>query len=130
MATTQANRLTPLPGDVLAILHYLVKPKGGQPPKLTQAALAGQLGVSPAAVNQAVHDKFQGNAEKFCLRVRGLFGGASVACPVLGQINTKVCLDQQSRPLSHTNPQRVALARACKTCLHKQCVNTGAEHAQ
>lgn len=114
-ATTAAKKaappIKPLPADVLTILQQ-------QSERLTQPQMAEALNISTAYVNQALQDKFRGNVDRFAARVRGLWGGSTVACPVLGSINTKVCLDQQAKAKSaaYTNPMRVAVARACKTC--------------
>jgi hypothetical protein len=112
-AAKKAPAIRPLPPDVLSLLREQAKRTKG-------AELALQLGVSSSAVSQAMHDKYRGNVERFSTRVRGLWGGDTVTCPVLGVINTKVCADQQGRPMVFTNPMRVALARACKVCPHAQ----------
>lgn len=117
-AKKSAPPIKPLPTDVLALVRDKFKHASG-------TELAAELGVSPSAISQAVHDKFRGNVERFAARVRGVWGGDTVLCPVLGDINTKVCLDQQGRPVIHTNPMRVSLARACKTCPHKQAPTSG-----
>ena len=77
----------------------------------TQVALAEQLGISTSAVNQAIHDKYRGNVDRLCARVRGLWAGDTVSCPVLGSISTKVCIDQQAKGVVYSNPMRVALAK-------------------
>jgi hypothetical protein len=104
--------IKPLPADVLAMLQEQCKSK-------SQGAIAAELGVSTSMVNKAVHDKFGGSLDTFCARVRGLWGGQSVVCPVLGHINTKVCLDQQKQG-GWSNPMRAALTRACKACPNRQ----------
>jgi DNA-binding transcriptional regulator YdaS (Cro superfamily) len=118
-AAKKAPPIKPLPADVLQIVRAQAK-------RMKGAELAERLGVSSSAVSQAVNDKFVGNVERFCLRVRGVFGGDRVTCPVLGDIDTKVCLDQQQRPVAYTNPMRVQLARACKGCAHNQRQQTAA----
>jgi hypothetical protein len=118
-AAKKAPSIRPLPEDVLRLLREQAK-------HATQVQLAEQLGVSNSAVSQALHDKYRGHVERFCARVRGLWGGDTVRCPVLGAINTKVCTDQQGKALAYTNPLRVAVARACKTCPHAQTTQSGA----
>jgi hypothetical protein len=126
-ASKKAPGIRPLPDDVLRLLR-------AQAQRTTSVQLAEQLGVSPSAVSQAMHDKYRGNVERFCARVRGLWGGDTVQCPVLGAINTKVCTDQQGKPLAFTNPLRVALSKACKACPHASAntaatsTPTGANH--
>lgn len=112
-AAKKAPTIRPLPEDVLRMLREQAKFK-------SQSAMADELGISTSAVNQAVHDKYRGNVERLCARVRGLWGGDTCSCPVLGLINTKVCLDQQSRGVVYSNPMRVALAKACRTCPHRK----------
>jgi lambda repressor-like predicted transcriptional regulator len=117
--TKKVVPIKPLPADVLAILQEQIKGK-------SQAEIADELGISTSTVNKAIHDKFQGSLDTFCARVRGLWGGQSVECPVLGHINTKVCLDQQKQG-GWSNPMRAALTRACKSCPNRQ--TTGGQHA-
>lgn len=113
--------IRPLPEDVLQLLSEQAKVK-------TQVAMATELGISTTSVNHAVNDKFRGSVDRLCARVRGLYGGDKVTCPVLGAINTKVCLDQQSKGAVYSNPMRVALARACKTCMHRDQPSEGNSH--
>lgn len=110
--------IRPLPEDVLALLREHRKSK-------TQVAMGLELGISTTSVNHAVNDKFRGNVERLAARVRGLYGGDTVTCPVLGSINTKVCLDQQSKGAVYSNPMRVALIKACKTCVHRDQPSEG-----
>lgn len=102
-----------LPPDVLDILREQAKSK-------TQIEMADELGISASYVNKAIHDKYQGDIEKLCARVRGLWAGSTVECPVLGAINTKVCQDQQGHPACWSNPMRAALTRSCRKCPHAQ----------
>lgn len=95
----------------------------------SQVAVAEQLGLSASAVNQALKGKYRGDIEGIELRIRGVLLSLNVACPVLGEISTKVCLDEQRRPLVFSNPQRVRLHRACKTCPNRKPANSkGANH--
>ena len=109
-----AQPVKDVPADVLQAINDQLRK--GQ----TQAAVARELGVSPAVVNQALKGSFKGNVERFALRVRGKYLQSVVVCPVLGSIGTHVCLAEQAKPATFSNPQRVALKRACKTCPHRQ----------
>lgn len=121
-AKKAAPPIKPLPADVLAILK-------AQAERLSQPAMAEALGISTAYVNQALQDKFRGNVDRFASRVRGVWGGSTVTCPVLGSINTKLCQDEQlkAKGAAFTNPLRVAVARACKNCPHR---DKGDQHVQ
>lgn len=112
-ASKKSPPVKPLPVDVLQIIRAQSKCMNGR--KLSEL-----LGVSTSAVSQALNNKFVGNVDRFCLRVRGVFAGDSVTCPVLGTLTTKVCLEQQGKPTAYTNPMRVQVQRACKTCPHHQ----------
>ncbi|MBQ1761284.1 MAG: hypothetical protein IIZ92_00095 [Aquincola sp.] len=104
----------PLPDDALKALQQAITVHR------TQVAVAALLGVSPSAVNQLLKGHYRGDVDGMAQRIRGAFLRASVTCPVLGEITTKVCLDQQSRPMAFTNPTRAALARACPKCPHRK----------
>jgi hypothetical protein len=90
----------------------------------TQVAVAKQLGRSAATVNQALKGKYRGDVADLEQRIRGVLLNLTVECPVLREISTKVCLDEQSRPLVFSNPMRVRLHRACKTCPHRKDATT------
>lgn len=103
-----------LPAEVLAAAEAAVVRLG------SQVALANQLGVSASALNQAMKGKYRGDVESIEQRIRGVLLTLTVQCPVLAEISTKVCLDEQRRPLVFSNPLRVRLHRACKTCPHRK----------
>ena len=86
----------------------------------SQVRVAEVLGVSATVVNQLLKGKYRGDVLGMAQRIRGALMHEVVTCPVLGQIDTKVCLDEQRRPLVFTNRLRVALHRACKTCPHRK----------
>lgn len=86
----------------------------------TQARVAVELGISAAAVNQALQGKYRGDVDGIEQRIRGALMQVTVVCPVLGELSTKDCLDEQRRKVVFTNPLRVRLARACKTCPNRK----------
>lgn len=92
----------------------------------TQSAVAEALNVSPSLINQALKGKYRGDIESLEQRIRGVLLNVTVTCPVLGELSTKDCLDQQRRKIAFTNPLRVLLARACKTCPNRKEATTGA----
>jgi len=80
----------------------------------SQAAVAEDLGVSPAMVNQSLRGRYRGDTERLQALVEGAYMGRTVPCPVLGEVALNQCLDHQTRPFAATNPVRVALYRACR----------------
>ena len=93
----------------------------------SQTAVAAQLGVSPAMVNQALRGRYQGDVERLQALVEGAYMGVCVACPVLGDVALNECLEHQARPFAATNSQRVALYRACRAgCDHARQPKGGA----
>jgi hypothetical protein len=89
-------------------------------PGQSQGKAAGRLGVSPAVVNQALKNAYKGRLDRLEERVRGEFMREVVACPILGEISKRACLDHQGRKYSATNPLRVKLFSACKTCPNRR----------
>lgn len=104
----------PLSPDALVALQQAVKQYG------TQVAVAEELGISAAAVNQCLHNKYRGDTASIELRIRGALMKVNVQCPVLGQLSTKDCLDNQTRKVTFTNPLRVRLAKACASCPNRR----------
>lgn len=86
----------------------------------TDAKVAEKLGLSSSALSQAKAGKYRGDVASIEQRIRGVFMKVTVCCPVLGELSTKDCLDEQRRPVAFTNPLRVRLARACKTCPNRR----------
>lgn len=82
----------------------------------SQAAVAARIGMSPAVVNQVLKGSYKGNLNNVQSRVEGALMGATVDCPVIGELPLNRCIENQSRPFAATNPLRVTLHRACKTC--------------
>jgi transcriptional regulator with XRE-family HTH domain len=80
----------------------------------SQVKIARRLGVSTAMINQVLKGVYKGNASRLEALVRGELMLENVACPVLGEISKRRCLDEQARPFGATNPQRVALYKACR----------------
>jgi hypothetical protein len=94
---------------------------------LTQAAVVTQLQEasgtrfpSPTIISQVLNGKYPAEPTKLRALVEGLYCGAVVDCPVLGEIGRDRCEAAQSAPFSAANPQRVALYRACRG----GCVNS------
>jgi hypothetical protein len=82
----------------------------------SQSAVAARLGISGAAVNQVLANSYIGRLDKIEARVRGSLMGQTVACPVLGEISKRKCLESQSPTRGATNELRVELRRACPRC--------------
>lgn len=101
----------PLPADALQALHDLCG-------KTTQAQVARRLGVSDAAVSGALKGRYIGNVERLAERIRGELLNETVACPVLGEITTRICQDEREKPFHSANPVRVRLWRECQRCPH------------
>lgn len=85
----------------------------------SQRAVADRIGYSPSVISQVIKGIYRGNIERVQQAVEGAFAGATVACPILGEIPRNVCLTHQRQKFSPTNPLRVRLYRACHgTCPH------------
>lgn len=88
--------------------------------KSSQGKVAQRLGISSAVVNQAIGNSYKGRLDRIESRVRGELMKEVVACPVLGEISTRDCLDHQGRKFRATNPLRVRLAQTCPTCPNRE----------
>jgi hypothetical protein len=85
-----------------------------------QATVARELGVSATLVSQVRRGLYgrggrHGDLSKVEQRVRGRYLGATILCPVKGQISAAECLANQKLPLITTNRSRVALYQACRS---------------
>lgn len=91
----------------------------------SQAKVAAEIGVSSSAVNQVLARAYKGRLDRIEERVRGVYMRKVVQCPVLGEISTLECQDNQvkARSFKATNPLRRALFTACKTCPNREKPN-------
>ncbi|GAB4182001.1 MAG: hypothetical protein OHK0024_21170 [Thalassobaculales bacterium] len=87
----------------------------------SQSAVARRLGYSASAINQALRRSYLGRLDRLEAAVRARLMATTVTCPLLGEIATARCLDEQQRPFQlHADPLRVQLYRACRACPHAQ----------
>jgi len=83
----------------------------------SQTAVAARLNISGSAVSQVLGNTYIGRLDRIEQRVRGELMKQCVACPVLGEITKRRCMDEQSRTqFAPTNAVRVELRRACPRC--------------
>ena len=100
-----------LPDDALKALQSFCESAG------SQAAAARRLDVSQGTISNALKGRYIGNVDKLAERIRGELLSATVVCPVLGEISSRICQDERSKPFA-ANPLRVQMWRSCKTCPH------------
>lgn len=85
-----------------------------------QADVARRLGISAAAISQLLAGKYQASPDNILKRVVEVFGGLSVACPVLGEIPLSRCADERKKQFTTANHQAVQLWRACHGCVQNR----------
>jgi hypothetical protein len=84
-------------------------------------AVADRIGRSSALVSNVIANKYPGDMAAVEELVRGALMGATVACPVLGEIGLLQCLAEQGKPFSATSSVRSRLYRACRGgCPHSR----------
>ncbi|MBN8533877.1 MAG: transcriptional regulator [Rhizobiales bacterium] len=88
--------------------------------RTTAKAVAEKLGYSGALISHLLARKYPGDVALAFAKIRGVFMGEEVECPVLGTIGTKRCLDEQKRPFAVTNSIRARLFHACARCPHNR----------
>jgi len=87
----------------------------------SQARAAKEIRYSPALVSTVLNRRYTGDLTRVEAAVRGAFMAERVACPVLGEIPTQRCLEEQRRPFMNTNHERIRLYRACRSgCPHSR----------
>lgn len=85
----------------------------------SQNQVAKRLNVNAAVVSKVLRGRYEGAVDGVEARVRGELMRATLTCPVLGDISTRRCQDEQRRPFAATNHLRVALFHACRSrCVH------------
>jgi DNA-binding transcriptional regulator YdaS (Cro superfamily) len=86
----------------------------------SQVKAAAQLGVSSATVNQLLKGRYPGDVGRMETKIRGELLRETVACPVMGDLSKRSCLDYQRQPYAPTNPQRARLYKACQSCPNRE----------
>lgn len=86
----------------------------------SQAKVSAELGYSPAVVNTVLSNSYKGDFGAVQQAVEGALMAAKVDCPVLGEMRSNVCLQNQKRKFGATNSTRVRLFKAC----HGGCPNS------
>lgn len=87
----------------------------------SQTRVAERIRISSAVVNQVLGNKYnKGRLDLMEQRVRGALMQQTVACPVLGALSSRDCLEHQVRKFRPTNALRVELYRACKSCPNRR----------
>lgn len=86
--------------------------------------LAGIVGYSKTALSQILTNKYPGNLGRIGLAIETHLAGATVICPLLGEILVSECDANQAREFSAASSARVALWKACRKCEHNTCLNT------
>ncbi len=90
--------------------------------RTSQAAAATRIGYSPSVVNQVLKGTYNGDLASVEEAVRGAIMGATVECPVIGDIPRNRCIEYQRRSgnFAATNPSRVLLHRTCPVCKNRR----------
>lgn len=84
---------------------------------LTKAAR--RVGYSPTSLHEVIRKNYNGRVDRVEERVRGSLMGATVSCPMLGNIRRDTCLDWQGKPFAITSAHRTRMHRACRAgCPH------------
>ncbi|MEJ1384849.1 MAG: XRE family transcriptional regulator [Candidatus Sedimenticola sp. (ex Thyasira tokunagai)] len=90
--------------------------------RTSQSAAATRIGYSPAVVNTVLKGTYKGDLISVEEAVRGAIMGATIDCPVIGEIPRNRCIDHQRRSgnFAATNPLRVQLHRHCPACPNRR----------
>jgi len=89
--------------------------------------VADKTGLSRTTLSQASNEKYPGDLERVKSAVESVFMGATVVCPILGEIPLHVCLSHQKKQAGDVgdNPQAIKLYKACRSrCPNSQLDET------
>lgn len=82
--------------------------------RTTQAQAAELVGVSEATLSQVFSGNYKAATTRIERRVRGELLGSTCACPVMGEVSTRICQDVQERQPPIANPQHAQAFFACR----------------
>lgn len=87
----------------------------------TQAAVAAELGISPAALSGYLGGNYGADTSLLVAKIKHKYKDSVVACPVLGKIVMAACMVNRDKAealgVSGTNPKIRALRKQCLKCL-------------
>lgn len=102
-----------LPPEVLALAEACASS--------TNRAVAKRIGYSDAVVSHVLARSYhKGDMSKVLAKVRGVFMGEVVLCPIYDLISRDRCIDVQNQPFASTNPARVRAFYECRNCEFRQ----------
>jgi predicted transcriptional regulator len=86
--------------------------------RTNQVQVAEALGVSASAVNAVIRNRYGAHPARIEQRVRGRLMAETVACPVLGELASDLCLEWQRKAeaFHDTGQLRRRMYRACRAC--------------
>jgi len=97
----------------LAILRDQIAAKG-------LPTVARELGVAKSTVCMVAKETYPASTKRIEGRVLAVYGGATVACPVIGPIDAAACAAHQERArrigLRAGNPETLRLFKTCANC--------------
>lgn len=88
--------------------------------RTSQTVAGRRIGYSSSVISQTLAGSYKGDLRSLEAAVRGALMGATLECPVLGEIAKDHCLEEQKIARAATSGLRMQLARACKTCPHSR----------
>ncbi|OBS10816.1 hypothetical protein [Acidihalobacter prosperus] len=81
-----------------------------------QRAVSTEIDYSTSVISQVLNGLYKGDLTRVQAAVEGALMGATVSCPVIGEMPRQRCIEYQRSPYAPTNPMRVQLFRTCPTC--------------
>lgn len=89
--------------------------------RTSASAVAKRIGYSVTVVSMVIRANYAGDIGKIEAKVRGVYMGELVDCPVLGEIERDRCVNEQGHKFSATSALRTMLYRACRgACPHSR----------
>ena len=87
-----------------------------------QRKAAADIGYSAPVVNQVLKGHYAGDLKAVQAKVEGALMGATVECPVIGEMPRNRCIEHQARAnrFATSNPLRVQLSKACPKCPNRR----------
>ncbi len=94
--------------------------------RLTGAKAARLIGYSSGVVSTIITNNYKGDVDRVKAAIRGALMSETVSCPVLGEIGTDYCLQQQKMGNTGASAIRAMVYRACRgvggtpKCVHSR----------
>lgn len=94
--------------------------------RITATKAAERIGYSASTISYVFANTYTGDLDRVMAKIRGALMNETVMCPIVGEIGTDRCLNEQKMGNTGASSIRARLYRACRSgCPHSRIKEDG-----